>query len=469
MNKKFRWDVTYVYWGITAFCVIAGGAAVYLIMDRWPSVSTALVGILRVFSPIIYGLMFAYLLNKIMMFFENRVVAKTFHRIMRMAHGNERIRQGTGIIAKTLRRAIRVPKPLKKQLLPRYVSVLLTVLSTLFLIGGLFTLVLPQLFFSLETLVTSVPSYLNTIINWVQGYSDLNPILEDAAVNYAAALIESATEWIQDTVLAQAETVVTSIVAGALNVVMTITNLLIGLVLSVFLLFHKEVFLAQAKKVIYGFLGPRRGNKLIAGVSFLDRSCGSFITARLIDALIIGVLCYIFMVIARMPYAMLIAVIVGVTNIIPFFGPFIGAIPSALLILLVNPTQCLIFVIFIIVLQQLDGNVIYPRIQGTTLGLSGFWIVVSLLVFNGFFGFWGMLLGVPVFTVIYASFRGLASRKLQNRGLPTETDRYKEIHCFDAETNEPVLKSSLPPVVSERKKRFAERRAEKRAKGRSVN
>ena len=428
MNKRFRWDTTYLYWGITAFAVIACGAAVYLIMDRWAAVSAVLMGVVRVFSPIIYGTMFAYILNRMMMFFENRRIYKAFHRLFR------------------------AKKPMKSDRLPRSLSVVLTIFCALLLIVGLFMLVIPQLIYSMEILVTSIPSYLNQIVGWVQNIRDINPIIEDAAVNYAATLVATVTDWIQNTVLSQAETVVTSVLSGAYSVIMTIANILIGLVLSIFLLFHKEAFLARTKKIIYAVLGVKFGNKFLSSTSFLDRSCGSFITARLIDALIVGVLCYIFMAITGMPYAMLISVIIGITNIIPFFGPFIGAIPSAFLILLVNPMQCLVFVIFIIVLQQIDGNVIYPRIQGTSLGLSGFWIIVSLLVFSGFFGFWGMLLGVPFFTVVYSFINSFASRRLAKRGLPVETEEYKEIHSFDCETKEPILKSDIPPVAEVKKK-----------------
>jgi len=158
----------------------------------------------------------------------------------------------------------------------------------------------------------------------------------------------------------------------------------------------------------------------------------------------------LFMAVLGMPYAILISVLIGVTNIIPFFGPFIGGIPSAALIFLENPTQCLIFIIFIIVLQQIDGNIIYPKIQGNSLGLSGFWIVFSILIFGGIFGFWGMLFGVPVFALIYAAAKGMINTGLKSRELPTSTDEFENILLFDDETHEPIYKE---PVKAPGKKR----------------
>ena len=417
MKKRFRWDVTYLYWGITAFSVIFCGVVVYLLLDRWPSVRASLMDGLGILSPIIYGLMFAYLLNKIMTYLEKKLVSRIVRRVFKNRAENSRIR------------------------ISRALSVTLTIVFTVLLISSLFTLVLPQIFSSLQSLVTAIPSYFNTVVIWLQNVLEDNSLLEDAAISYAASISSQLTNWIQNTVLSQVENIAVNIIDGAFSFITTIANLIIGFIISIYVMYHKEKFSAQSKKVVYGIFGTKKGNKIIISASFLDRSCGNFITARLIDALIIGTISYIFLAITRMPYPMLIAVLIGITNIIPFFGPFIGAIPSAILILLVNPTQCLIFVIFILILQQLDGNVIYPKIQGTTLGLSGFWIIFSLLVFSGFFGFWGMLLGVPIFTVIYAACRGAATRLLESRSLPTETDEYKNIFIFDEESNEPVYKT----------------------------
>ena len=174
--------------------------------------------------------------------------------------------------------------------------------------------------------------------------------------------------------------------------------------------------------------------------SAIDNLLKGFISGKLLDSAIIGVLCYLGCLLLKMPYALLISVIVGVTNVIPFFGPFIGAVPSALLVLLVDPKMCLWFIIFVFVLQQLDGNVIGPKILGTSIGINGFWVLFSIVLFGGIFGFWGMLLGVPVFVIIYTALTMLIDRKLKRHKLPTDANEYMNLDYIDPETLQPVPK-----------------------------
>ena len=424
MKKRFRWDITYLYWGITAFSVIACGVIVFILLDRWPAIRDGLADVLRILSPVLYGLIFAYLLNKMMSMIEKKLISRLINKIFRKSKANSR------------RRMIRI------------VSIVLTVIFTVVLIGGILMLVIPQILSSLESLLPAIAGYRDDIIAWLTYTFEDNSQIEGAAVNYARTILDWLEQWIDGTLLRLGESFEQNVIGGALSVIRTVANIVIGFVLSIYALYQKETFAAQSKKIIYSIFGVKKGNRIILGATFLDNSCGSFLTARLLDAIIVGILCYLFLIISNLPYPMLIAVIVGVTNIIPFFGPFIGGIPSGLLILMVSPTQCLIFIVFIVILQQLDGNVIYPKIQGSALGLSGFWIIVSLLVFSGFIGFWGMILGVPIFTAIYAICKGAASKQLANRGMPTNTDAYRDIASFDEETNEPVLKTSSAPKES---------------------
>jgi predicted PurR-regulated permease PerM len=170
----------------------------------------------------------------------------------------------------------------------------------------------------------------------------------------------------------------------------------------------------------------------------VDRTCGTFVVSKLIDSTIVGVVCYIFMALFSMPYAMLISVLVGVTNVIPFFGPFIGGVPSVVVLLLENPADSLIFAVFIIVIQQIDGNILYPKLQGSQTGVSGFWVLFSILLFGGMFGFMGFLLGAPVFIVIYAAVGGFIRSRLEARGLPSDTVEYMGISHIDADTGKPA-------------------------------
>jgi predicted PurR-regulated permease PerM len=259
-------------------------------------------------------------------------------------------------------------------------------------------------------------------------------------------------------IIQRADLIIANITGGIYNVVRGVIDVVIGLVVSFYLLYHKETFGAQGKKIIYSLFRPDRANTVLQGVRFVDRTCGGFISGKILDSLIVGVICYISMLILKMPYPALIAVVVGVTNVIPFFGPFIGAVPCALILIFISPLKCLIFIVYIIVLQQIDGNIIGPRILGNTTGLSGFWILFALLFFGSLFGFWGMMLGVPVFSVIYAVVKRLISKKLRKRELPVDTQVYEKLERVDEQTNQAVSRtaeqeSAVPRFVRRRRSR----------------
>ena len=224
--------------------------------------------------------------------------------------------------------------------------------------------------------------------------------------------------------LPKVQTILASLTTGVVNLAKSMLNLIIGVIISVYLLSGKDRFLAQSKKLCYAALGQKKGGYVCNVCTFANRVFGGFIGGKIIDSLIIGVLCFIGLRILDMPYTMLISIIVGVTNIIPFFGPYLGAIPSALLLLVIDPMKCLYFVIFIIILQQLDGNVIGPQILGDATGLDSIWVVVSLLIFGNLFGVLGMVIAVPLFAVIYKIVTELVNFLLKKRELSTATQDY---------------------------------------------
>ena len=208
---------------------------------------------------------------------------------------------------------------------------------------------------------------------------------------------------------------------------MKLTNVLIGVIISVYLLVSKEKFLRQSKKVIYALCKPKKANLILHIGRKANEIFNGFIIGKIIDSAIIGVLCFIGVSIFKMPYALLVSVIVGVTNVIPVFGPYIGAVPCAILILLVDPMKGLGFIIFIILLQQLDGNVIGPKILGESTGLSPFWVVFSILLAGGLFGIVGMIVGVPTFALIYYIIKLFIQQKLEAKNLPTDTNEYTDV------------------------------------------
>ena len=208
------------------------------------------------------------------------------------------------------------------------------------------------------------------------------------------------------------------------NLTTGLTNLVLGIIISVYFLVGKERFFAQIKKFLYALLPKDLVGRLIDITHTSNRIFSGFISGKILDSLIIGILCFVGMSIFRMPMAMLVSVIVGVTNIIPYFGPFIGAIPSALIVFLVDPIKALWFVVFVVCLQQFDGNILGPRILGDSIGMPAFWVVFSILLFGGYLGVLGMFIGVPTFAVIYSIFKLWTEGRLSRKNLPVDTKSY---------------------------------------------
>jgi len=282
----------------------------------------------------------------------------------------------------------------------------------------------------LPQLITSIKSILQYITNFVTVNQDK---IKEFLLKYEFLSIEgeklviawenivSQTMNYTSFVLNSAKTIALGVSSGIYSVVI---HFLVGLIAAVYLLIDKETFCAQAKKLCYALFKSSTCETLIYWTRRAHKIFAGFITGKILDSAIIGVICYVCMLLFRIEYPLLISVIVGVTNIIPFFGPFIGAVPSILVLLLVNPLSALWFAVFILILQQLDGNVIGPFILGDYVGLSPFLIMLSIVVGGALFGFIGMLLGVPVFALAYAIARTIIDIRLRKRSLPTDVDSY---------------------------------------------
>ena len=242
--------------------------------------------------------------------------------------------------------------------------------------------------------------------------------------------------WIATDLVPNISLIFDRVSSGVISFVTVLKNLLIGLIVMVYFLNIKDTLCAQAKKMVYGFLNVKTANRLIGEVRFAHKIFGGFITGKLLDSLIIGIMCFFSLKFLKMPYVLLISVIVGVTNVIPFFGPFIGAVPSAFLILLVDPMKCLYFLIFILVLQQFDGNILGPKILGDSTGLPSFWVLFSILLFGGLFGFVGMIIAVPTFAVIYRTLSLYVKSALKKRNYSENTPDYCRLHHIDPRTGD---------------------------------
>ena len=306
------------------------------------------------------------------------------------------------------------------------------------IITGLFFLIIPQLYSSIETIVVNSPTYIDSLTTWATKMLTDYPEISDYVANLLGDVNTDIVAWLQTTILPKLGSVLSNVSMGVRYVVTGVYNLVIGIIVSIYILSNIEGFTASTKRMIYSIMSVDTARKFLNGLRFTDKTFNGFLMGKLLDSAIIGLICYIVCAILNMPYALLVSVMVGVTNIIPFFGPLIGAIPSAIIILMVDPFKCLVFIIFIILLQQLDGNIIGPKILGSSVGINGFWVMFSIIFGAGLFGFWGMLLGVPVFVVIYTIVNESIIRKLRRSDLPVEAEAYENLDYIDPITLEPI-------------------------------
>ena len=323
-----------------------------------------------------------------------------------------------------------------------FTAIVLSLLLALFLIYLLLAMVLPQVYESIVGLINATPSYIESVQEWLQTFFEDNPDIQSSVMSIYTSAATSLEQWLNSDILPNLESVsttfqwvrttvlpnLTGVVAGVSGMVVgflvLVKDLLIAIIVSVYLLARKDIFAAQSKKIVYSLFRTDIADLLVEETRNAYKIMSGFINGKLVDSLIIGVICLVCCNLLKFPYPALIATIVGVTNIIPFFGPFIGAIPCGLLILLVSPIKAVYFAIFILVLQQFDGNILGPKILGDSTGLASFWVLFSILLFGGVFGFAGMVLGVPVFAMIYSVISRMVAHGLRSRGLPVETEDY---------------------------------------------
>lgn len=412
---KFHWNKRYLQIGITAFCVIAASMLFYFGIFHMDTIKAGLNTIYTILTPIIYAAVISYILWPIIRFVENNVI----YRICKMRNWNP---------SSKIRKIIRM------------LGVLISLLVFFLLIYGLLSMLIPEIVNSITNIVDSFPRYINNIQAWLSGLLKNYPELEASSTTIFSSIFSRAETWLSNDLLPQVNNLVKNFSTSFFSILIFLKNFLIGAMISIYLLYGKENYVAHGKQVLYCIFSTETTNNIIRDLQFVDKTFGGFIVGKILDSVIIGILCYIGTTILNLPYALLVSVIVGVTNVIPFFGPYIGAIPSAFLILLVNPIQCVYFVIFILILQQFDGNFLGPKILGGSTGLSSFMVIVAILLGGGLFGIVGMFIGVPAFAVICTIVRNRIDRRLEKKHLPVDIKCYENIDHLDSETLEPVYR-----------------------------
>lgn len=398
---KFNTNKKYTTIAIYSFLVIIGSITFFYLINEHTTVSRLVSGFVRLLTPFIYGAVLAYVLNPILNWLEGKVFPKIFKN-----HIGKRGRRALGV--------------------------LITLIFAVAIVAIFLAILIPQILESIDNLSRSIYAFLPraqvVLTEFLEKYgtneivSDVFSLLGIDASEPALALQKLAAR--SYTFLVRLTQALPDVLSGLLRLTSGLLDVVVGIIISIYLLLSKEVFYAQIKKFLFAFF-PKRFTQALLNLTHDSNNifCG-FISGKILDSAIIGVLCFVGCTLLKMPYTVLVSFIVGVTNVIPYFGPFIGAIPSIFIIMIADPVKSLVFAIFVLVLQQLDGNVIGPKILGESTGLSSIWVIFAVTFFGGMFGFVGMLIGVPTFAVIYALIRNVSEYLLARKGMSTQTVSY---------------------------------------------
>lgn len=409
-DKKYP---SYLANGLTAFLVIAASIFFFFLLSNLHQIRSFLGFLSRILEPFFVGAVMAYLVTPLYNLLHRNLNDLLSHKM----------------------------KPRRAAQLSVGISLFISIVTVLLVIFSLFAMIVPQFVNSIINIFNSLETYSVNLQHWIWSVLDDNPELAAKVDALYLKYYQILMTWLDSKMTPDMEALLTSIsglgdlFSGIISSVFTVVRIakdfLIGVIVSAYLLVAKRHLIAQAKKLIYGLFPLKPANYIVYECRYIHTVFGGFIRGKLLDSLIIGVLCFCGCTLFQFPYALVISVIVGVTNIIPFFGPFVGAIPSALLILMVNPVKCIYFVLFIVVLQQFDGNVLGPKILGNTTGLSSFWVLFSILLFGGLFGFIGMVIGVPLFAVIYSLISNGINHRLKKKTLSLDTNEYELLDHVD--------------------------------------
>lgn len=411
--------------GFTVFLTVAACISFFFILYRWSAISKIIDTISVSAQPITIGLVLTYLLMPVKNFVEKPVLEWFLSKKVETKKAKDWAR-GIGITG--------------------------AIIFLFVIVAILIAMIVPSLVTSVVGLIESMPAYVQSFVVWIEETG----IGDSAFASFVAKTITDITgelqNWAKTEFLPLAQQYLAQITSGVFSVLKAFLNFLIGIIVVVYVMSIQETLLGQCKKVIYAMFPAKKANVIIKTIRKSNSIFGGFIIGKIIDSAIIGVIAYLGCSILQIPSAFLVAFIIGVTNVIPFFGPFIGAVPTVLLVLIQSPVHSLYLVIFILVLQQVDGNIIGPKILGDKTGLASFWVLFSILIAGGLFGFFGMILGVPVFAVIYYIWQQFIIYKMKKRNLSAKTEDYVKLIYVDEDTNELVYTKSPKPVKNKEEK-----------------
>ena len=385
----------YFYLMLSIFGAISLSIIVFFALYRFQGIGDVFRTLSDILAPFIYGGVVAYLLRPVCNHYE-AFIRKILPRKMKKAAGT--------------------------------LAVTLSLITGIFVVYVLIIMIVPQLIHSVQSLWNTLPQKISQFLTWARATFGEEPVIAELLHMFdssAGAIYQDVNAWATETLTPYVSSIVSGVGSSVYNVLMFLYNLLIGLIVACYLLASRKKFARQSVLIVRSVLKPRWADLFLNEVAFVDRMFGGFIDGKILDSAIIGVLCYIGCIIFRFPNALLVSAIVGITNVIPFFGPFIGAVPATLLIMFEDPIKGLWFILFVLLLQQLDGNVIGPAILGDRTGLSSFWVLFAIILCGGLWGVAGMVICVPMFAVIYDVVKKLVRRGLNNKGQIQLWDQYK--------------------------------------------
>lgn len=389
---KIDWNKKYNTISVYSFLVVCAIILFYLAISQLGSLMNKIQIAIGILKPFIWGFAIAYILDFVLRFYENKVLEFSFLKKF-FKKINIRSKRGFGL--------------------------LFTYITAFIVVGLFIQFVLPQLINSIVGLVNDIPSYIANTSRFINDIVNKLDIQE----HYLVIINDKFNGLIDYVIKASANLI--PMLGGILTVILSsIWNIVLGIIVSIYLLIEKEKFFALSKKMTYGIFPMKAAEKILELTHRSNDTFGKFLSGKILDSLIIGVLTFVILTIVKMPYTLLISVIIGITNIIPFFGPFIGAIPSIIIVLFLSPIKAVWLAIIILIIQQIDGNIIGPKILGDSIGISAFWILFSILVAGKFLGLVGMIIGVPLFAIVYSIIKEIVEDKLQKKGMKTDTKDY---------------------------------------------
>ena len=394
----------YIYGMLAGFGAISLSVLFFFALYRIQSLGEVVDKVMKILMPFVYGGVIAYLLCPMCNMFSDY-----FHRTL--------------------------PRKFKKLAEP--FAMTLSLLTGALIVYALIIMIAPQLYKSIVSIWEMLPGKVEDLFNWAQVTYGESVFMQNI-LNYLMTSVDTVYEkvdsWATGKLVPYITNIVSGVGLGVWKVLTFLKDFLIGIIAALYLLGNRKTFARQGRLIIRSVLKPRWAELVLEELRFVDKMFGGFIEGKIVDSAIIGVLCYIGCLIFKFPNALLVSAIVGVTNVIPFFGPFLGAIPALLLILIESPIKALWFGVFVLGLQQLDGNVIGPKILGDATGVSSFWVLFSILLFGGLWGLVGMIVAVPLFAVLYDIIRRLVFRGLCHRGCDAELEEYQTVRKAEKES-----------------------------------